>query len=118
MTEEARGLPEGIAEIFRLDGQHAVVTGAASGLGKAIALGFAHFGKKNLLIRAFVLPAFLMLVAWLVYALVERRTIKPLTGFLANPLAWLRRWQPAPATRAYSAAERAGNVARQDLPVG
>ena len=46
MTEEARGLPEGIAEIFRLDGQHAVVTGAASGLGKAIALGFAHFGAN------------------------------------------------------------------------
>jgi NAD(P)-dependent dehydrogenase (short-subunit alcohol dehydrogenase family) len=47
MTEEApldTGLPEGIAEIFRLDGQHAAVTGAASGLGKAIALGFAHFG--------------------------------------------------------------------------
>lgn len=47
MTEEAShaaGLPEDIAEIFRLDGQYAVVTGAASGLGKAIALGFAHFG--------------------------------------------------------------------------
>jgi NAD(P)-dependent dehydrogenase (short-subunit alcohol dehydrogenase family) len=37
-------LPEDIAGVFRLDGQHAVVTGAASGLGKAIALGFAHFG--------------------------------------------------------------------------
>jgi len=36
--------PEEIAGVFRLDGQHAVVTGAASGLGKAIALGFAHFG--------------------------------------------------------------------------
>jgi gluconate 5-dehydrogenase len=47
MTEEAShaaGLPEDIEGIFRLDGQHAVVTGAASGLGKAIALGFAHFG--------------------------------------------------------------------------
>ncbi|HSK99573.1 MAG TPA: SDR family oxidoreductase [Rubrobacteraceae bacterium] len=47
MTEEtsrATGAPENIAEIFRLDGQHAVVTGAASGLGKAIALGFARFG--------------------------------------------------------------------------
>src|ERR671917_47489 len=46
MTEEARaaGLPEDIAGIFRLDGQKAIVTGAASGLGKAIALGFAHFG--------------------------------------------------------------------------
>ena len=38
------GLPEDVAGIFRLDGQYAVVTGAASGLGKAIALGFAHFG--------------------------------------------------------------------------
>jgi NAD(P)-dependent dehydrogenase (short-subunit alcohol dehydrogenase family) len=38
------GLPEEVAGIFRLDGQYAVVTGAASGLGKAIALGFAHFG--------------------------------------------------------------------------
>ena len=37
-------LPEDVAGIFRLDGQYAVVTGAASGLGKAIALGFAHFG--------------------------------------------------------------------------
>jgi len=37
-------LPEDIAGLFRLDGQRAVVTGAASGLGKAIALGFAHFG--------------------------------------------------------------------------
>ena len=47
MTEEASraaGLPEDIAGIFRLDGRRAVVTGAASGLGKAIALGFAHFG--------------------------------------------------------------------------
>ena len=38
------GLPEDIADIFRLDGKRTVVTGAASGLGKAIALGFAHFG--------------------------------------------------------------------------
>src|SRR4028119_2171507 len=46
MTEEARaaGLPEDMAGIFRLDGQRTIVTGAASGLGKAIALGFAHFG--------------------------------------------------------------------------
>src|SRR5918998_914540 len=47
MTEEVlreTGLPEDIADIFRLDGQYAAVTGAASGLGKAIALGFAHFG--------------------------------------------------------------------------
>jgi NAD(P)-dependent dehydrogenase (short-subunit alcohol dehydrogenase family) len=47
MAEEASratGLPEDIARIFRLDGQRAVVTGAASGLGKAIALGFASFG--------------------------------------------------------------------------
>ena len=41
---EQMGLPEGIQDIFRLDGQRAVVTGAASGLGKMIALGFAHFG--------------------------------------------------------------------------
>src|SRR3712207_3780405 len=45
MTDlRAADLPEDIAGVFRLDGQHAVVTGAASGLGKAIALGFAHFG--------------------------------------------------------------------------
>ena len=47
MTEEApreTRLPEDIADIFRLDGQYAAVTGAASRLGKAIALGFAHFG--------------------------------------------------------------------------
>jgi NAD(P)-dependent dehydrogenase (short-subunit alcohol dehydrogenase family) len=41
---EQAGFPEGIQEIFRLDGQRAVVTGAASGLGKTMALGFAHFG--------------------------------------------------------------------------
>ena len=49
MTEEASytgGLPENIAQIFRLDGQRAVVTGAASGLGQAIALGFASFGAE------------------------------------------------------------------------
>ncbi len=47
MSEETphdTGLPEDIADIFRLDGQYAAVTGAASGLGKAVALGFAHFG--------------------------------------------------------------------------
>jgi gluconate 5-dehydrogenase len=49
MSEEASraaGLPRDVVEIFRLDGQCAVVTGAASGLGKAIALGFAHFGAN------------------------------------------------------------------------
>ena len=46
MTEATHttGLPEDIAGIFRLDGRKAVVTGAASGLGRAMALGFAHFG--------------------------------------------------------------------------
>ena len=43
---EQTGLPEGIQEIFRLDGQRAVVTGAVSGLGSAIALGFACFGAE------------------------------------------------------------------------
>src|SRR5918998_4089861 len=42
----AGGLPEDIAEIFSLDGRYAVVTGAASGLGKGIALGFARFGAN------------------------------------------------------------------------
>ena len=42
----AGGLPEDIAEIFSLDGRCAIVTGAASGLGKAIALGFARFGAS------------------------------------------------------------------------
>lgn len=37
-------LPEGIQDIFRLDGQRVIVTGAASGLGRMIALGFARFG--------------------------------------------------------------------------
>jgi NAD(P)-dependent dehydrogenase (short-subunit alcohol dehydrogenase family) len=45
MTEQTQAsLPEEIAGIFRLDGQKTIVTGAASGLGRAIALGFAHFG--------------------------------------------------------------------------
>jgi NAD(P)-dependent dehydrogenase (short-subunit alcohol dehydrogenase family) len=43
-TSRVAGLPEDITGIFRLAGQHAVVTGAASGLGEAIALGFASFG--------------------------------------------------------------------------
>jgi NAD(P)-dependent dehydrogenase (short-subunit alcohol dehydrogenase family) len=38
------GLPEDIVEVSRLDSRCAVVTGAASGLGRAIALGFAQFG--------------------------------------------------------------------------
>ncbi|MDQ3911553.1 MAG: SDR family oxidoreductase [Actinomycetota bacterium] len=45
-TTHAPGLPPDVAEIFRLDDQYAAVTGAASGLGKAIALGFAHFGAN------------------------------------------------------------------------
>ena len=48
MTQEegarSAGLPGDVAGIFRLDGQRTIVTGAASGLGKAIALGFASFG--------------------------------------------------------------------------
>ncbi len=84
-------------------------------------LHWAHVGRDSagdMLIRAFVLPAFLAAVAWLVYVLVEKPTIKPLTGFLANPLAWLGRWQPAMARREYPATERRGDVARQDLPIG
>jgi NAD(P)-dependent dehydrogenase (short-subunit alcohol dehydrogenase family) len=45
-ASHAAGLPEDIARIFSLDGQRAVVTGAASGLGEAIALGFANFGAE------------------------------------------------------------------------
>lgn len=45
-TYRAAGLPEDRAQIFRLDGQRAVVTGAASGLGEAIALGYASFGAE------------------------------------------------------------------------
>jgi gluconate 5-dehydrogenase len=43
-ASQAGGLPEDIARVFRLDGWRAVVTGAASGLGEAIALGYASFG--------------------------------------------------------------------------
>jgi NAD(P)-dependent dehydrogenase (short-subunit alcohol dehydrogenase family) len=46
VTSRAAGLPEDIARIFRLDGQRTVVTGAASGLGEAIALGYASFGAE------------------------------------------------------------------------
>jgi NAD(P)-dependent dehydrogenase (short-subunit alcohol dehydrogenase family) len=42
----ADGLPGDPAEIFSLHGRNAIVTGAASGLGEAIALGFAHFGAN------------------------------------------------------------------------
>jgi gluconate 5-dehydrogenase len=42
----ADGLPEDLAEIFSLHGRNAIVTGAASGLGNVIALGFAHFGAN------------------------------------------------------------------------
>ena len=50
----ASGLPEDIAEVFRLDGRCAVVTGAASGLGRAIALEFApHNVQVNALAPAY-----------------------------------------------------------------
>ncbi|TFV37740.1 acyltransferase [Bradyrhizobium frederickii] len=84
-------------------------------------LHWAHVGRDSvgdMLIRAFVLPAFLAAIAWLVYVLVEKPAIKPLTRFLADPLGWLRQWQPAIARRGYPATERSGDVARQDLPIG
>ncbi|MGY8633879.1 acyltransferase [Bradyrhizobium sp. 14AA] len=79
-------------------------------------LQWAHIGRDStpdLLVRAFVLPSFLGGIAWLVYALVEKPTIKPLTAFLANPLAWLRQWQAA--TIPIAADEPSGDVAPQEL---
>ncbi len=81
-------------------------------------LHLAHIGRDHrsaLLIRAVVLPGFLIGIAWLVYALVERPTIKPLTAFLTHPLAWLRQWQPAAVKS--SVAANAGDVMPQDLPI-
>ena len=85
-------------------------------------LQWARVGRdstSDLLIRAFVLPAVLTVIAWLVYALVELPTIKPLTAFLANPRIWLSQWRPA--TPGYRVAERSevvDAVARRDVPVG
>jgi NAD(P)-dependent dehydrogenase (short-subunit alcohol dehydrogenase family) len=42
-------IPSGVQNIFRLDGYVSVVTGGASGLGEAIALGLAHFGSEVIL---------------------------------------------------------------------
>jgi len=81
-------------------------------------LHWAHIGRdyrSALLVRAFVLPGFLAGIAWLVYALVERPTIKPLTAFLTHPLAWLRQWQRATAKS--SATAHAVDVTPQDLPI-
>lgn len=84
-------------------------------------LRWAQVGRdstSDLLIRAFVLPAFLAAIAWLVYVLVEKPTIKPLTRFLANPLAWLRQSKSASARGEYPVTERSGDVTRQDLSIG
>ncbi|WP_454647106.1 acyltransferase family protein [Bradyrhizobium liaoningense] len=80
-------------------------------------LQWAHIGrddKSALLVRAVVLPGFLAAMAWLVYALVERPAIKPLTALLANPLAWFRQWQPSAAESRYQPAAPSGDVARQE----
>ena len=78
-------------------------------------LRWAHVGRDStgdMLIRAFVLPAFLAAIAWLVYVLVEKPTVKPLTRFLANPRAWLGQSKPAVE---HPAGAAPGEVARQDL---
>lgn len=72
-----------------------------------------HDSPADWLIRAFVLPAFLISIAWLVHGLVEKPTIKPLTGFLADPLAWLRQWRGT--TIRTKAAEPGAHMAQQDL---
>jgi peptidoglycan/LPS O-acetylase OafA/YrhL len=51
---------------------------------------------SGLLERAIALPSFLIIIAWLVYILVERKTIKPLTDFLASSVL---RITPRQATR-------------------
>ncbi len=43
-------IPENIAEIFSLKGRTSVITGGASGLGEAIALGLAGFGSDIMLL--------------------------------------------------------------------
>ncbi|WLA53310.1 acyltransferase family protein [Bradyrhizobium diazoefficiens] len=81
-------------------------------------LHWAQVGRDSAtdwLIRAIILPAFLAGIAWLVYALVERPTIKPLTAFLAGPRAWLRQWQPVKIRP--PADDRSDDVARQDFLV-
>ncbi|MFK4533984.1 peptidoglycan/LPS O-acetylase OafA/YrhL [Bradyrhizobium ottawaense] len=48
-----------------------------------------HIGDDrpiDLLLRAVALPVFLGMIAWLTYFCIERRSIKPLTTFLQNPL--------------------------------
>jgi peptidoglycan/LPS O-acetylase OafA/YrhL len=82
-------------------------------------LRWAHVGietTSDLLIRALVLPAFLMFVAWLVYAVVEKNTIKPLTALLSNPLVTLRQWWAAVALPRRQ--PPVSSVAQPDLPAG
>ncbi|QAU46758.1 acyltransferase [Bradyrhizobium guangzhouense] len=81
-------------------------------------LRWAQIGREgagNLLVRAIVLPAFLGLIAWIVYLAIERPTIKPLTAFLTNPRAWLR--QPRLAGLWNPEAEREADVARQNSAI-
>jgi NAD(P)-dependent dehydrogenase (short-subunit alcohol dehydrogenase family) len=42
-------IPENIGEIFNLTNYNSIITGGASGLGEAIALGFANFGSDIVL---------------------------------------------------------------------
>lgn len=80
-------------------------------------LSWAHVGVEttsDLLIRSFVLPLFLMLLAWLVYAVVEKNTIKPLIALLSNPLTWIQQWKSG-ATR-QSHQPSVSRAALPDLP--
>lgn len=82
-------------------------------------LDWAHVGietTSDLLIRSFVLPAFLMLIAWLVHAVVEKNTIKLLTALLTNPLAWFRQWRSAAALRRHQ--PPVSGAAQPDFPAG
>ena len=95
-------------ENFRLDGKRAAVTGAASGIGRAIATRFAHAGAEVILLDlnadsangvAARLPPILRGVFQLLPAMFRRKAAFELRLARSPPAGALMSWSIAPVSR-------------------